>query len=246
MAEPIKDNRKDRLLDMEQSLHDSRQQRDDFRQASPPPRAGDRAAKAWAEQYGSLDEKAASNQSQFSQAVRGADSQQLDELSKRLEERRARKVEEITRKHGEDHLPAHARQFESNVQQVFRGVQGYDHGKAAQTVAGAAEDRQLEQDQNRLQSQLGRRATHDEVVAFEAQRNQGQQAGNTQSRGDDTQASEGQGVQFGTLAARRERGVSTYAERTAQASATQAQAAVDATPQKKRQQGNEDSFGQSM
>lgn len=240
--------KKNNLLDMEQTLHDSRAQRDDFRQSSPPPTGSHRASQAWGQRYGALDNQAASGQDRLTEALRSADSGQLDALTKRLEERRARKVEAIEQKEGSGYLPEHMKGFGSNVdetrQQVFRGYQGYDNGRAAQTVAGAAEDRQQERDQNTLQSRLGRRATHDEMVAFEAQRAQDQQVGQTQPQAQ--QASDGQGMQFGSLAARRERGVSTYAERNQQAQANQAAQHADTTVQKKRQQGYEESFGQSM
>jgi len=53
-------------------------------------------------------------------------------------------------------------------------------------------------------------------------------------------------MQFGSIAARRARGVSTYAERSAQANAAQSNVGNEAGPQRKRQSGYEDSFGQSL
>ena len=244
VADQSDTQRKDNLLDSEQSLFDAREQRDDFRQSTPPPHSGDRAAKSWGEQYGGLDDKAASEQERFAGAVRGADANELDDLTKRLEERRARKVEEITKQEGEDHLPSHAKQFDSNVQEVFRGYQGYDNGRAALTTDQADEYRQLDEDQAKLQSRLGRRATLEELESHQAQQGQGNQADQRDGAGQDAQPA--QAIEFGSLEARRARGVSTYAERTAQANAAQANAPVEATPQKKRQQGNEESHGQSM
>lgn len=176
-----------------QDLTDARQDRDKWRMEYQPP-LSEAERKDWQERYNAMESKVDERQEAFADTLKSSTPEQLGSFRDLIAKRRQGMVESIEKEQGAAFVPAEASLADEQAQEQGGGFrdrlaqrrqeqqdesQGESSGGGrmtprwsayATTPQEFAEGKQLEEDQNMLAQRLGRRASDEEVKAYEAER----------------------------------------------------------------------------